>query len=77
MRCYKRLLKISYKDHVINEDVRRKIQPAVGEYKERLTLVKKWKGNLKVVWPHLKVFCLSKDNSAGHSEWKIRGRQKK
>ena len=26
MRCYRRLLKISYKDHVTNEEVRRKIQ---------------------------------------------------
>ena len=25
MRCYRRLLNISYKDHVTNEEVRRKI----------------------------------------------------
>ena len=30
MRCYRRLLNISYKDHVTNEDVRRKIQAAIG-----------------------------------------------
>ena len=43
MRCYRRLLTISYKDHVTNEEVRRKIQAAIGEYVELLTLVKKRK----------------------------------
>ena len=43
LRCYQRLLYISYKDHVTNEEVRRKIQAAIGEYDELLTLVKKWK----------------------------------
>ena len=43
MRCYRRLLNISYKDHVTNEEVHRKIQAAIGEYDELLTLVKKWK----------------------------------
>ena len=43
MRCYRRLLNISYKDHVTNEEVRRKIQAAIGEYDDLLTLVKKRK----------------------------------
>ena len=43
MRCYRRLLIISYKGHVTNEEVRRKIQAAIGEYVELLTLVKKRK----------------------------------
>ena len=43
MRCYRKLLNISYKDHVTNEEVRRKIQAAIGEYDELLTLVKKRK----------------------------------
>ena len=38
MRCY-----ISYKDHVNNEEVRRKTQTAIGEYDELPTLVKKRK----------------------------------
>ena len=41
MRCYRRLLNISY--HVANEEVRRKIQAATGEYDELLTLVRKRK----------------------------------
>ena len=43
MRCYRRLLNISYKDYLTNEEVRRKIQAANSEYGELLTLVKKWK----------------------------------
>ena len=43
MRCYRRLLNVSYKDQVTNEEVRRKIQAAIGEYDELLTLVKKRK----------------------------------
>ena len=43
MRCYRRLLNILYKDHTTNEEVRRKIQAAIGEYDELLTLVKKRK----------------------------------
>ena len=65
MRCYWRLLNISYKDHVTNEEVRRKIQAAIGEYDELQT---GQETKAKVVWPCLKVFWFSKDNPAGHSE---------
>ena len=34
MGCCQRLSNISYKDHVTNEEVRRKIQTAIGEYDE-------------------------------------------
>ena len=43
MRCYRRLLNISYKDHVTNEEVHTQVQAAIGEYDELLTLVKKQK----------------------------------
>ena len=43
MRCYRRLLNILYKDHFTNEEVRRKIKAAIGEYYELLTLVKRRK----------------------------------
>ena len=39
MRCYRGLLNILYKDHVTNEEVRRKIQAVIGEYDELQTLV--------------------------------------
>ena len=36
MRCYRRLLDISYKDQATSEEVRRKIQAAIGEFDELL-----------------------------------------
>ena len=73
MRCYRRLLNISYKDDVTNEEVRRKIQAAIGVYDELLTLCQETKA--KMVWPCLKVFWFSKDNPTGHSERKKKKRQ--
>ena len=43
MRCYRRLLNISYQGHVTNEDVCRKIHAVIEKYDELLILVKKWK----------------------------------
>ena len=38
MRCYRKILRISYKDHVTNEEVRAKIQKAIGPHEELLTI---------------------------------------
>ena len=43
MRCYRKILRISYKDHVTNEEVRAKIQQAIGPHKDLLTIVKRRK----------------------------------
>ena len=43
MRCYRRHLNISYKDHVTNEEVRNRIQNATGVHDDLLTMVKKRK----------------------------------
>ena len=43
MRCYQRLLNISYKEHVTSEKLSRKIKAAIRVYDELLTLVKKRK----------------------------------
>ena len=43
LRCYRRLLNISYKDHVTNEKIRIKIQVAIGESDDLQTLGKKRK----------------------------------
>ena len=40
MRCYRRRLHISYKDHIKNERVCKKIQAAIGPYEDILTTVK-------------------------------------
>ena len=50
MRCYRRLLNISYKDHVTNEEVRNRIQDAIGVHDDLQTMVKKrklrWYGHI-------------------------------
>ena len=47
---YRRLLNISYKDHVTNEEVRNRIQNAIGVHDDLLTMVKKrklrWYGHI-------------------------------
>ena len=43
MRCYRKILSFSYKDHVTNEEVRAKIQQAIGSHEDLLTIVKRRK----------------------------------
>ena len=43
MRCYHKILHISYKDHVTNEEVCAKIQQAIGPHQDLLTIVKRRK----------------------------------
>ena len=43
MRCYRKILHISHKDHVTNEEVRAKIQQAIGPHEDLLTIVKRLK----------------------------------
>ena len=43
MSCYRKILHISYKDHVNNEEVRAKIQQAIGPHEDLLTIVKRHK----------------------------------
>ena len=56
-------MNIAYKDHVTNEEIRRKIQAAIGKYDELLNLVKKRK-------PRFKVFWFSKDNPTRYNKRK-------
>ena len=43
MRCYRKILRISCKDHVTNEEVHAKIQQAIGPLEDLLTIVKRRK----------------------------------
>ena len=53
MRCYRKILRILYKNHFTNEEVRAKIQQAIGLHEDLLTIVKRrkmqWYGHQ--VWP--------------------------
>ena len=50
MRCYRKILHISYKDHIANEEVRAKIQQAIGLHEDLLTIVRRrklqWNGHV-------------------------------
>ena len=43
MRCFRKLLGISYRDHITNDAVRDRIRQAIGPYDDILTTVKKRK----------------------------------
>ena len=43
LKCYRKILHISYNDHVTNEEVRAKIQKAIGPHEDLLTIVKRRK----------------------------------
>ena len=43
MRCYRKILRISYKDHVTYEEVRAKIQQAIRPHGDLLTILKRCK----------------------------------
>ena len=50
MRCFRKLLGISYRDHITNEEVKARIGNAIGPYEDLLTTVKrrklKWYGHI-------------------------------
>ena len=50
MRCFRKLLDISYRDHITNEEVKARIGNALGPYEDLLTTVKrrklKWYGHV-------------------------------
>ena len=43
MRCYRKILRISYIDHLTNEEVRAKTQQAIGPHEDPLAIVKRRK----------------------------------
>ena len=54
MGCYHKILHLSHKDHVTNEEVRVKIQQAIGPHGNLLTIVKRrklqWYGHVTFIW---------------------------
>ena len=43
MTYYRKILRISYKDHATNQEVRAKIQQAIGPHKDLMTIAKRCK----------------------------------
>ena len=73
MRCHRKILCISYKDHVANEEVRAKIQLAIGLHEDILPIVKRRKPQWFMVMSPVHQVWL-KNNLARHSE---RGKKKR
>ena len=76
MRCYHKILHVSYKDHVTNKEVRAKIHQAIGPLEDLLTIVKK----LKLQWyGHVsRSSCLAKTILQGTvKDGRRKGRQRK
>ena len=65
MRCYHMILQISYKEHVINEEVHAKIQQAIGPHKDLLTIKKR---QTAVVWSCLPFIRSGQNHLARHSK---------
>ena len=72
MRCFRTILHISYKDHVTNEEVRAKIQRAIGPHEDLLTIVKRRK--TAVVWSCFPFIRSGQNHLPRHSE---RGKKSK
>ena len=60
MRCYIKILCISYKDHVTNKEVHNRIKQATGPYEDLLTVKR------RLVWAHLTNIRHDKDHPARH-----------
>ena len=65
MSCYRKILRFSYKDHVTNEEVRAKIQQAIGPH-EDLTIVKETQTD--AIWTCIPFIRFVRNHLARHSE---------
>ena len=65
MRCYRKMLCISYKDHITNEEVCAKIQQAIGPQEDPLIIVET---QTEVVWTRLPFIRSGKNHLARNSE---------
>ena len=76
MRCFRRILNISYKDHITNEEVRSQVRALIGPYESLLTTVRKrklrWYGHVSRSSGLAKTILQGTVNGA-----RRRGRQKK
>ena len=76
MRCYRKILRITFEDHVTNEEVRAKIQQVIGSHEDHLTVVKRrklqWCGHI------CRSSGFAKSSLQGSVKWERRqGRQRK
>ena len=63
---YHKILRISYRAHATNEEVRAKIQQAIGPHEDLLTEGKETQ--IEVVWTYLRFIGSGQNHLARHSE---------
>ena len=66
MRCYRKILYISYKDHVTSEEVRAKILQAIRPHEDLLTIVKETQ--TAVIWSCFPFIRSGQNHLARHGE---------
>ena len=64
MRCFRKLLGISYRDHITSEEVKARIRSAIGRYEDLLTSVKRRK---QVVRARHTIIWTGQDYPTGNS----------
>ena len=74
MRCYRKILHLSYKDHVTNEEVRAKIQQAIGPHEDLLTNHRK-ETQTAVVWSCFPFIRSGQNHLARHNDRAKKTRQ--
>ena len=75
-RCFRELLGISYRDHITNEEVKARIENAIGPYEDLLTSVKR--REVKWYWNAARSSRLAKTILKGTIQGgRRRGRQRK
>ena len=65
MRCYRKILNITYKDHVTDEEVRNKIKGAIAKHNDPLSVVK---AQTQMIRLYLKSLWHGQDKSATDSK---------
>ena len=75
MRCYRKILHVSHEDDVTNEEVRVKIQQAIGPHEHLLIIDKETQ--TEVIWTCLPFIRSGQNHLAKHSEREKKTRQTK
>ena len=73
MRCFRRLLGISYRDHVTNEEMGNSIRQTIGHYEELVAIVKKTQNEM--VWACHTINGACQDNHARYCARRARKRK--
>ena len=75
MRRFRKLLGMSYRDHITNEEVKARIENAIGPYEDLLDPDCSEKTQTEVVWARYMVIWTGQDYPTGNSSRRETKRQ--